>query len=296
MTGSLATPRTLPMTSARAGDNAPSDRAGGASGRALEVTELSKAFAGARVAGAGRRGVIHAVRTVSFRTVPGEIVGIVGETGSGKSTLARCIAGLTKPSKGSVRWGDVELTALASEEWRLARRQLQIVLQNPFATLDPRMAVAAIVREPLLNFGIGTHAERLEAVKEILARVGLGSSVWGKRPAQLSGGQRQRVALARALVLEPGLLILDEPVSALDVSTQAQVVNLLLGLRRDMGLSYLVILHDLAVARQLCDKVLVMHEGSVVEQGEVETVLSSPTQSYTRALLAASPEIRRRRP
>ncbi len=269
-----------------------SAQATGGAGPALEVIQLSKTFWGARVAGTRRRALIEAVRSVSFRTVPGGILGIVGETGSGKSTLARCIAGLTRPSGGQVLWDNVELTLLSREQWRLARRQLQIVLQNPYATLDPRMTVAEIVREPLANFAIGTQAGRVETMQHVLARVGLGPSTLTKRPSQLSGGQRQRVALARALVLEPRLVILDEPLSALDVSIQAQVINLLLRLRSDLGLSYIVILHDLAVARQLCDQILVMYAGCVVEQGDAEAVLSSPTHSYTRALVAASPEIR----
>lgn len=260
-------------------------------GPSLEVIQLSKSFAGARTTGARRRGVIEAVRSVTFRTVPGGTLGIVGETGSGKSTLVRCIAGLTKPSGGRVLWDAVELTSLSREGWRTARRQLQIVLQNPYSTLDPRMTVLEIVKEPLDNYKFSTGAQRVDAVREVLAKVGLGPDFLTRLPANLSGGQRQRVALARALVLSPALVILDEPVSALDVSIQAQVVNLLLRLQRDLRLSYIVILHDLAVARQLCDRILVMYAGRVVEEGETEAVLSTPGHPYTRALVAASPEI-----
>ena len=153
------------------------------------------------------------------------------------------------------------------------------------------MTVSEIVREPLANFALGSAASRVEAAQRVLATVGLGAAVMATRPTQLSGGQRQRVALARALVLEPRMLILDEPVSALDVSIQAQVVNLLLRLQRELGLSYIVILHDLAVARQLCDRVLVMYAGRVVEEGDAEAVLSTPAHPYTQALLAASPDI-----
>jgi len=273
------------------GDAAMVDNLSTPPGPALEVIQLSKRFSGARVTGTRRRAVIEAVRGVTFRTVPGGILGIVGETGSGKSTLARCVAGLTKPSVGRVLWDGVELTSLTQEEWRLARRQVQIVLQNPYSTLDPRMTVSQIVKEPLDNFAIGNAAARTHAVQQVLATVGLGANFLYQLPSRLSGGQRQRVALARALVLRPSLVILDEPVSALDVSIQAQVVNLLLRLQRELGVSYIVILHDLAVARQLCDRVLVMYAGRVVEQGDVEVVLSAPAHPYTRALVAASPEI-----
>ncbi len=262
-----------------------------ATGPALEVVDLSKAYLGARPRWSGARPVIEAIRGVSFRAAPGGILGIVGETGSGKSTLARCIAGLTQPSAGRVVWGDVTLTALTREQWRLTRRRLQIVLQNPYSTLDPRMSVGQIVAEPLANFEIGTPRDRLEMVRETLATVGLAPSLAGSRPAALSGGQRQRVALARALVLRPELLILDEPVSALDVSVQAQVLNLLLQLHRALGLSYLVIVHDLAVARQVCDSLVVMFAGAVVEEGPADAILSRPMHPYTRQLVAASPEI-----
>ena len=273
------------------GDGSPSEPARLPQGSALEVIELSKSFTGAKATGTRRRLIIEAVRSVTFRTVPGGILGIVGETGSGKSTLARCIAGLTKPSGGRVLWDGVDLTSLSREEWRIARRQLQIVLQNPYSTLDPRMTVLDTVKEPLDNYSIGTAADRIEAVHQVLAKVGLGPDFQSRLPAKLSGGQRQRVALARALVLNPALVILDEPVSALDVSIQAQVVNLILSLQRDLGISCIVILHDLAVARQLCDRVLVMYAGRVVEQGDAEVVLSTPAHPYTRALVAASPEI-----
>lgn len=188
-------------------------------------------------------------------------------------------------------WDGAELTSLSREGWRIARRHLQIVLQNPYSTLDPRMTVLEIVKEPLDNYTIGSAADRIDSVQQVLAKVGLGPDSLTRFPASLSGGQRQRVALARALVLSPALVILDEPVSALDVSIQAQVVNLILRLQRDLRLSYIVILHDLAVARQLCDRILVMYAGRVVEQGDTEAVLSTPGHPYTRALVAASPEI-----
>jgi oligopeptide/dipeptide ABC transporter ATP-binding protein len=263
------------------------------SGHVLRVVGLSKTFPGPRVRGSKRRASIRAVRSVSFETLPGGVLGIVGETGSGKSTLVRCIAGLTSPSEGKVFWDGVELTVLSREGWRLTRRDLQVVLQNPYSTLDPGMSILSIVREPLDNFGIGESKERSDVVREVLKTVGLGAVELRTRPAQLSGGQRQRVALARALVLEPDLLVLDEPVSALDVSIQAQVLNLLQRLRREQGLSYVVVLHDLAVARQLCDTILVMYAGRIVESGEVTAVLAHPAHPYTRALIAASPDIGR---
>lgn len=259
--------------------------------RVLEVSNLRKTFRGPRRA-FGRKGLdVHAVRAVSFRVGPGQTLGIVGETGSGKSTVARCLSGLTPPSSGTMTWGEFELGALSDALWRVVRRRLQIVVQNPYASLDPRMSALDIVREPLMNYRLGSPIDQRNRAAQVLGEVGLGRAECSKRPGQLSGGQRQRVAIARALVLDPDLLILDEPVSALDVSIQAQVINLLLQLQAARRLSLIVILHDLAVARYLCETVMVMHEGQVVEQGATDSILQSPQDAYTRALIRASPEL-----
>jgi oligopeptide/dipeptide ABC transporter ATP-binding protein len=199
--------------------------------------------------------------------------------------------GLTKPSAGQVLWRGLDLGKLRFDELRSQWRHLQILLQNPYATLDPRMRVRDIVREPLDNFAVGAAADRPGQVDEILRTVGLTPNDAAKRPAELSGGQRQRVALARALILRPRLLILDEPVSALDVSIQAQMLALLRKLQQEEGISYVVILHDLAVARQMCDEIFVMYAGRIVEHGPCETVLHDPRHPYTKALLAVAPEL-----
>lgn len=265
------------------------EQAGAAAIDALEVVDLKKTFSRA---GRGRgKGLVEAVRGVSLRTLPSGVVGLVGETGSGKSTLARCMVGLTRPSAGQVRWRGRDLSKLRSGELRSEWRHLQILLQNPYATLDPRMRVRDIIREPLDNFTVGAAADRPGQVEDTLRTVGLTPNDAAKRPAELSGGQRQRVALARALILRPRLLILDEPVSALDVSIQAQILALLRKLQREAGISYVMILHDLAVARQVCDEIYVMYAGRIVEQGSCETVLHDPRHPYTKALLAVAPEV-----
>lgn len=232
---------------------------------------------------------MQAVRGVSFQVPAGEIFGLVGETGSGKSTVARCVAGLTRPTSGAIVWRGRDLSQLKPDGWRQIRKELQIVAQNPSASLDPRWSIGKIVAEPLENFGSAPRRERADRVAAALGEVGLTTAELKKRPWQLSGGQRQRVALARALILQPRLLILDEPVSALDVSIQAQVVKLLLELQRSRDVSLLVILHDLAVARQLCDRVGVMFAGRIVEIGPADAVIEKPAHPYTRALIEAAP-------
>lgn len=252
----------------------------------LEVEGLAKTF----LVGGGRPPV-EAVRSVSFHIDRGEILGLVGETGCGKSTVARCVAGLVRPSGGSIRLQGRELAELGARDWRGVRRRLQIVFQNPYLSLDPRMTVLEIVREPLAIHGLGGRADAERRSAELLASVGIGPGELGKLPVQLSGGQRQRVAIARALVLDPEVLILDEPVSALDVSVQAQVINLLADLQQERQLSCLIILHDLAVASQISDRLAVMYLGKIVEQGSAVGVLTGPVHPYTQALLASVPRI-----
>jgi len=256
----------------------------------LSVRDLSVRFP---IRGRGlfsrTRGTIHAVEGVSFDLAPGEALGLVGESGSGKSTTARAILGLVRPSAGSVWLGETELTSLTDRERRPFRRRVQMVFQDPTGSLDPRLTVGAIVAEPLAIQRIGTRRERRKRACELLESVGLESGSLQRYPHEFSGGQRQRIGIARALALEPEVLVLDEPVSALDVSVQASVVNLLQELRARLGLSYLFIAHDLAVVRHVCERVAVMYLGRIVEQAPREELFARPRHPYTRALLAAVP-------
>lgn len=253
----------------------------------LRVQDLYKSFP---VRGRGGS-VVEAVRGVSFDLGRGEILGLVGETGCGKSTIVRCLAGLTRPSAGRLLLDGEDLSRLSSKGWRAARRRLQVVFQNPYLSLDPRMTVLEIVREPLVIHHIGGREQSSLESRAVLESVGIGSGELGKRPAQLSGGQRQRVAIARALVLNPEVLIFDEPVSALDVSVQAQVINLVMDLQAQRHVSCLIVLHDLAVASQMCDRVAVIYRGRIVERGTAEQVLNHPLHPYTRGLLGAVPRL-----
>jgi oligopeptide/dipeptide ABC transporter ATP-binding protein len=257
----------------------------------LEVENLWKTFAGSSGMGSKRKHAVQAVRGVSFRLARRQTLGLVGETGCGKSTIARCIAGLTRATSGSVKFDGIDLGGLDRRGWRDMRCRVQIVFQNPYLSLDPRMAIRDIVAEPLAIHKRGSHSERDQLAESTLESVGIGRSEGSKRPAQLSGGQRQRVAIARALVLSPEILILDEPISALDVSIQAQVINLLMELQQSREVSYLVILHDLAVAAQMCDQLAVIYLGQIVEEGTAEAVLSRPHHPYSQGLLAAVPRL-----
>jgi oligopeptide transport system ATP-binding protein len=252
----------------------------------LEVTRLSKQYTLGK--GAGRR-TIDAVRDVSLHVDAGEIVGLVGESGSGKSTTARCISGLVRPTAGSMLFDGVDVTSRGAADRRALRREMKMIFQNPYASLDPRMAVGDIVGEGLAIHKLGDRASRRERVLAAMAAVGLPPDVYHRRPRSFSGGQRQRIAIARALVVEPRMLICDEVVSALDVSVQAQICNLLASLRTARGLAILFIAHDLGVVRQLCDRVAVMSEGRIVETGPTGRVLTAPSHPYTRSLLAATP-------
>jgi peptide/nickel transport system ATP-binding protein len=234
----------------------------------------------------GPRRVLHGV---SFDLAQGETLALVGESGSGKSTLARALAGLLDVSGGSARFAGVELRGLSPREWRPLRRRLQLVFQDPSSSLDPRLRVASIVAEPLAIHRLVPRAARGAKVAELLAQVGLAPDLAARWPHQLSGGERQRVGLARALALGPELLLLDEPVSSLDVSVQAQILNLLASLRRERGLAYLLIAHHLGVVRQLADRVAVLFAGRLVEEGPNERLFAAPLHPYTRALLAAAP-------
>jgi ABC-type oligopeptide transport system ATPase subunit len=256
----------------------------------LVVTDLCKRFP-------IRRGVlvertvdwVDAVRDVSFEIHAGETLGLVGESGSGKSTTGYSILQLLKPSSGSVRFQGEELTTLARDELRRLRRQMQIVFQDPYSSLDPRMTVGNIVAEPLVVHGVGDRGERRSRVAELLEVVGFDPRYTNRYPHEFSGGQRQRIGIARALALSPRLIVCDEPVSALDVSIQAQILNLLKDLQREFDLAYLFIAHDLAVVRAMSDRIAVMHAGRIVETGDAETVYAEPRDAYTQALLSAVP-------
>jgi oligopeptide/dipeptide ABC transporter ATP-binding protein len=255
----------------------------------LEVRHLVQEFV-LRDYGGAKGGVLQAVSDVSFELRPGETLGIVGETGSGKSTLARSVIQAPPPKHGEVIFQGNNLVGLSRQAMKPVRRQLQMVFQDPFTSLDPKWPVARIVAEPLVAYAVGSRSERRERVSSLLELVGLDPVRYSRsRPRELSGGQAQRVAIARALVLEPKLILCDEPVSSLDVLVQAQVLNLLEKLRSEMGLSYLFIAHDLALVKQVSDRVAVMYLGKLCEIGPVRDIYREPLHPYTLALLASIP-------
>lgn len=238
---------------------------------------------------AGRSPLI-AVDDVSFTVARGTTHALVGESGSGKTTTGRSIAGFTKPTRGVVRVGGTEVTSLRGRRTHRAfHRTTQLVYQNPYASLDPRQSIAQILTEPLRNFGIGSRSERADRVAHHLSLVALAPEIANRRPRELSGGQRQRVAIARALIVEPELIVLDEAVSALDVTVQAQILRLLARLQAELGVTYVFISHDLAVVRQIADTVSVLRRGRQVEYGRADAVFDDPQHAYTRELLAAIP-------
>jgi oligopeptide/dipeptide ABC transporter ATP-binding protein len=252
----------------------------------LAVEELVKIYP----ARSGK-GEVRAVDGVSFTLSPGETLGIVGESGCGKSTLARLILRLIEPTSGSVRFEGEDLSSYGGAALRSLRRDMQIVFQDPYASLDPRMTIGSIIAEPLDIHGIGTRRSRPDRVRELLDLVGLDEAAARRYPHEFSGGQRQRVGIARALALEPKLLILDEPVSALDVSIQSQILNLLVDLKERLNLSYIFISHDLSVVEHVSDQVTVMYLGRIVETGEASRVLNAPLHPYTQALVSAIPSL-----
>ena len=257
----------------------------------LRVRGLERSYPLPRTRLLGPRPVLHALRGVDFDLAAGRSLGVVGESGSGKSTLARLVMALDTPSRGTVELLGRDLHRLPAPALRAARRDFQMVFQDPYGSLDPRHTVERIVAEPLQALGLAPRAEQRECAAEALAQVGLRAGDAHKYPHEFSGGQRQRIAIARALITRPRLIVADEPVSALDVSVQAQVLGLMQDLQERLGLSYLLISHDLAVVGHLCDEVLVMHQGTVVERGAPQALFSHPEHPYTRALVAAVPRL-----
>lgn len=254
----------------------------------LQVTDLVKEYPVR--SGMFRRvtGAVKAVNSVSFTLSKGQTLGLVGETGCGKSTIGRCLVGLLRPTSGAVRLDGDDVAQMSPRQLRAARRRIQLVFQDPYASLDPRQSVTSIVSEPLRLHGLATGREGART-DELLDLVGLSRRVKHQHPHELSGGQRQRVGIARALALEPEVIVLDEPVSALDVSVQAGILNLLEDLQHGLGLTYLFIAHDLSVVRHISHEVAVMYLGRIVEQVASDTLYSSPRHPYTKALLSAVP-------
>lgn len=254
----------------------------------LEVIGLRKVFA--RRVGLWRSDDLVAVDHLSFRLFRGKTLGIVGESGSGKTTAGLCVVGLHEASAGQIRFEGKDLRGITEAAWMPLKRRLQIVFQNPYASLNPRFTVGQILSEPMYLHGVGaSNADREAMVKQLLDRVGLPAASVNRYPHEFSGGQRQRIAIARCLSLSPDLIVCDEAVSALDVSVQAQVLNLLKDLQRELALSYVFISHDLGVVRHMADDLIVMHQGKVIEQGCASSIYSHPEQPYTQALLQAVP-------
>ena len=234
-------------------------------------------------------GAVRAVDGVSLDIAPGETLGLVGESGCGKSTLGKVLVRLLKPTAGTVLFENSNITCASQHSLRPLRRNIQMIFQDPAESLDPRMSVRAIIEEPLVIHGIGTRAERVQQVNGLLDRVGLPASSAERYSFEFSGGQRQRIGIARALALKPKLIVCDEPVSALDVSVQSQILNLLVELQRDFGLSYLFIAHDLSVVKHVSDRVAVMYLGKIVELASASEIYQNPRHAYTKALLSAIP-------
>jgi len=254
----------------------------------VEVSRLVKHYV--RDAGLFRKGtLVKAVDDISFSIDAGETFGLVGESGSGKTTAGRCLLRLVEPTSGSVRFGGEDVLSFSRSRLRDARRQMQIVFQDPYSSLNPRMRARQIVEEPLVIHGKGDRAARAARVRELFGLVGLDAQHLERYPHEFSGGQRQRIGLARALALSPSFLVLDEPVSALDVSVQAQVVNLLMDLQQQLSLTYLFIAHDLRLVEHICARVAVMYLGKIVEVGPTAALFASPQHPYTKALLSAIP-------
>jgi ABC-type oligopeptide transport system ATPase subunit len=256
----------------------------------VDVRHLTKDFVRRRGL-FGARSVFRAVEDVSFSIERGETFGLVGESGSGKTTTGRCILRLIEPTSGQVLFDERSILTLGRGDLRRMRRHMQIVFQDPYSSLNPRMRVGTLVEEPLVVHGIGSRRERRERVRELFELVGLDPDHLRRYPHEFSGGQRQRIGLARALALNPSFIVADEPVSALDLPVQAQIVGLLVELQQRLRLTYLFIAHDLRLVEHICQRVAVMYLGRIVEMGETRKLFASPQHPYTRALLSAIPAL-----
>ncbi|MGZ7445138.1 ABC transporter ATP-binding protein [Paenibacillus sp. TH7-28] len=263
----------------------------------LKATSLEKKFpaSGAFLGGVKGKRQIHAINGVSLSLYGGETYGLVGESGSGKSTTGRVLAGLTPASSGQVEYGDRDLTKLSKKELRKLRKDIQVVFQDPYSSLNPRKRIGAILEEPLLIHKLGSKEERGAQAFEILQAVGMQPEHYFRYPHELSGGQRQRLGLARALILDPKILICDEPVSALDVSIQSQILNMLKQLQRQRKLTMLFITHDISVVRYISDRIGIMYLGRIVEEAGTEELFENPQHPYTKALFSAVPDLARGR-
>ena len=255
----------------------------------LEVQKVKKEFVTSKSLTGKPLKIVHAVDSVDLTIYEGETIGVVGESGCGKSTLGRCILQLIRPTAGNVLYRGEDITKLNKEQMRQMRRKMQIIFQDPYASLNPRMTVLELIMAPLEAFGIGTMEERVQRVKEIMELVGMPENMMNRYPHEFSGGQRQRIVIARALVLNPEFVVCDEPVSALDVSVRAQVLNLIQELKKKKHLTYMFISHDLSVVKYISDRIAVMYLGRIVEIAEKNELYNNPQHPYTKALLSAIP-------
>ena len=255
----------------------------------LEVQKVKKEFVTSKSLTGKPLKIVHAVDSVDLTIYEGETIGVVGESGCGKSTLGRCILQLIRPTAGNVLYRGEDITKLNKEQMRQMRRKMQLIFQDPYASLNPRMTVLELIMAPLEAFGIGTMEERVQRVKEIMELVGMPENMMIRYPHEFSGGQRQRIVIARALVLNPEFVVCDEPVSALDVSVRAQVLNLIQELKKKKHLTYMFISHDLSVVKYISDRIAVMYLGRIVEIAEKNELYNNPQHPYTKALLSAIP-------
>ena len=255
----------------------------------IDIQKLNKEYTLAGGMFNSKNRIIHAVNDVDLQILKGETLGLVGESGCGKSTMARLITRLEKPSSGFISFRGENINSYDKESLKAYRRNVQLIFQDPYSSLNPRKSAVSIIMEPLIIHRNGDKDKRRESVLELMAKVGLSDEQANRYPHEFSGGQRQRIGIARALILKPQLIIADEPVSALDVSIQAQILNLLKDLKQDFGLTYLVISHDLNVIRHMADRIAVMYLGKIVEQAENNDIYSNPLHPYTQLLLSAVP-------
>ena len=255
----------------------------------LEVQKVKKEFVTSKSLTGKPLKIVHAVDSVDLTIYEGETIGVVGESGCGKSTLGRCILQLIRPTAGNVLYRGEDITKLNKEQMRQMRRKMQLIFQDPYASLNPLMTVLELIMAPLEAFGIGTMEERVKRVKEIMELVGMPENMMNRYPHEFSGGQRQRIVIARALVLNPEFVVCDEPVSALDVSVRAQVLNLIQELKKKKHLTYMFISHDLSVVKYISDRIAVMYLGRIVEIAEKNELYNNPQHPYTKALLSAIP-------